>query len=809
MCLVMAIFAMALTLRAQTDRKIQALDSYIKPTAKSHKGMFNIYEQDNKYLVEIPDHLLNRDILTSITIIRGSAQRKRNPADRFGFAGDAVGDRVIRFRKGQGANIELFDPTFVQAFDTLNIYLNVLKNTLLPALVSFDILAKSSNSSLIDITAMFNSDSELFSLKVAKEDLKLGSFDAQKSKVLGVNSFDNNIVFRSVRSYTVGQAPTPSGFQPPALTVKKEELAPTIWEVGASWYLLPERAMKPRYADARVGYFTTGIMNYDKNPEQVEMQSMANRWRIEPKSVDLERYLRGEIVEPEKPIVFYIDRDMPKYLIPYVIQGVNAWQSAFEKIGFKNAIVGKLAPTLSENPEYSMEDARYSYISYKPSEMANAYGPQVVDPRSGEIITSHIAVFHSILEMLQRWYFSMCAVNDPKARKANFDQDLIGKMLKNVITHEVGHTLGLRHNFIGSSTYALDSIRRADFVRKNSFGPSVMDYMRFNYVVQPGDGIPSDQLLPRIGVYDDYAIEWGYKYRPNYNDSFKEAVDLSAWVTGKRKDPRFNYINETDFFDPRVQSEDVGDNSMKASRLGVANLKLTMSNLEKWVKGDDDNYLALRSFYRAVEGRYYNYLVHVVKNVGGAEIANALRSESKFNYTPLSREQQKEAMAYLSEYMLTEPKWMYPESIKAKTGFDFDTDVERSYSDLMGRLLSKYSQIVRNQQVSSLNAYTVKEFLTDLRMAIYGRIKKGEAISQYDRMLQRNFVNKILGHAGNKNNLAADVSLEMKRCIDAIEQQARKDVELQQDSLSKMHLTAIADMIKVWRTGKRSSLLNE
>ncbi|MDR6784516.1 zinc-dependent metalloprotease [Pedobacter africanus] len=793
--------------RAQSETKVPDIGTFVKPTAKTYKGMFNVYQQDNKYYLEIPDQLLGRDILTSITIISGSAQRKRNPAMRYGYAGDAVNDRVIRFTKGLKGKLNLLIPEYLQASDTTGMYFNVVQSRLMPSLLAFDIVAAGSASSVIDITAMFAGDNDFFSLKGAAVELKLGAYEPQKSKILGLRAFDNNIVFRSIKSYAEGTA-TPGAAPAPGTTPKQPESNPTMWEVGASWFLLPEVPMAHRYGDKRVGYFLTGLKNYDFNPEENEFISLANRWRIEPKPEDLQRFKNGELVEPAKPIVFYIDRNTPAYLVPYFIEGVNAWRKSFEKIGFKNAITGKLAPTAAEDPEYSMEDARYSLISYKPSEMANAYGPQIVDPRSGEIISSHIAVFHNIQDLLQRWYFSMCAVTDPAARKLPMSQSLMGTLMKNVITHEVGHTLGLRHNFIGSASYSVDSIRKRDFVRRHSFGPSIMDYMRYNYVAQPQDKMEAADLQPMVGVYDDFAIEWGYRYLPGKSPK-DIANELSLWVSEKRKDPRFLYVDEGEKHDPRVQSEDVGDNSMRANALGVENLKKTMASLKSWGEAEDDDYYTLKSMYRAVKGRYYQYLQHVVKNIGGVSIDNPLRSEDRSNYTPVSRAQQKEAMAYLIEYMFTEPKWLYPEDIMLKTNASFEREVEDGYNDLLGKITAKYYQMVNAENISGSKGYSANEFLTDMQQAIFKKLDDGQPISRYDRMLQRTFLNSLLMHAFKPATFPNNIAFTMTKILDLTAKQAEEGARKQTDFLSKSHLVSLTDIIKVWNTGVTDAYLTK
>ena len=308
---------------------------------------------------------------------------------------------------------------------------------------------------------------------------------------------------------------------------------------------------------------------------------MATRWRLEPRPEDVEKYLRGELVEPVKPIVFYIDRATPEFLVPYFIQAVNVWQGAFEKAGFKNAIYGKLAPTPEEDPDYCEGDIRYQLVSYKASPISNAYGPMVFDPRSGEIITSHIAIFHSVLELIQRWYFVMCGAVDPRAREYPLSQEVMGELAATVLTHEVGHTLGLRHHFMGSTAYPVDSLRSKSFIREHGLGTSIMDYQRFNYVAQPGDGLEPRDLLPRIGMYDEFAIEWGYRYFPEAGNLKRDNEKLRAWVDERRQDSKLFYIEETTYSDPRVQSEDSGDDVIKANRLGMNNLKYIMAHLEE------------------------------------------------------------------------------------------------------------------------------------------------------------------------------------------------------------------------------------
>lgn len=499
---------------------------------------------------------------------------------------------------------------------------------------------------------------------------------------MDVKAFPENINFRSMRGYAVDGEVKDGGY------------TSSLWEVGASWFLLPEKPMRQRMFDDRVGYFTFVLDGMTKRNDQMEKAAFATRWRLEPKPEDMEKYLRGELVEPVKPIVFYIDRATPEYLVPYFIKAVNAWQGAFEKAGFKNAIYGKLAPSPEEDPEYSEGDIRYPLVSYKASPIPNAYGPMVFDPRSGEIITSHIAIFHSVLDLLQRWYFVMCGAVDSRAREYPLSHEVMGELAATVLTHEVGHTLGLRHNFIGSTAYPVDSLRSKAFIREHGLGTSIMDYQRFNYLAQPEDGLEPQDLLPRIGIYDEFAIEWGYRCFQETNNLVENDLKLRAWVDEKRKDPKMFYIVETDYSDPRVQSEDSGDDIIKANRLGMKNLKYIMEHLEEWTKTSDPDYYALRRRYLSVLSQYQNYVNHVIRYVGGSYTDNPTREEESLTvYQPVPKEKEEEALAFLEEYVCREPEWLFRPNLMEKTGINFEYYEQEPANSMITKLLLKYYYI--------------------------------------------------------------------------------------------------------------------
>lgn len=807
--LLVAHFCLYTQVQAQKTTELPTIETFLKSSAVKYAGVFNIYLQEDKYYLEIPDSLLNRDILSMIVIDKGSAQAARDPRRRFGFEGDVVHESVFKFSKGNCGTINMAQSQFSNAPDEKSSFYATFQNKMLPIIMSFTPVAGVSNVVLLDITAALNADMPMLSLSGAKEELGLGPYQANLSRQLSIANYQNNIVFRSLRAYGAGGgAPMPSSNDPvdpqqAQGAAEKPAASPTAWEVGASWILLPAKPMKQRFADKRVGYFTRSITDYNQNINKIEDLVLAARWKIEPKPQDIAKYERGELVEPAQPIVFYIDKNTPEYLRPYFIAGVNAWQKAFEKIGFKNAISAKMAPSADEDPDFAIDNANYSIISYKPSTTANAYGPMVIDPRSGQIINSHVAVFHNITDLLQRWYFIMCATNDPNARKLPLSKEIMGRLAQTVITHEVGHTLGLRHDFAGSHSYDVDSVRKRDYVAKNGFGASIMDYLRFNYVAQPEDGFTAEELLPKIGVYDDFAIEWGYRYFPKEKGAAEEAKNLKAWVNEKRKDPRFFYFPEGDFFDPRVQSEDMGNNAMKAGALGIKNLKIIMANMERWLeKDDDENFTMMKKMHSAAASRYNEYLAHVLKNIGGRYGDQALTAEGKPNYQPVAYDVQKEAMAFINTYYFQEPSWLFPESITSKTNFTFSGQVAADYETFLAKVFFKLSSISRNERVEDRKKYTIAEFLADIYNGLFFDLDQTAPISSYRRMLQRTYVNKLLGAVYNQANYENDIAIRLGQQIDQIEKACGLAIKNKSDEVSLNHLKAILEMIRLWKEVK-------
>ncbi|MFM7839715.1 MAG: zinc-dependent metalloprotease, partial [Chitinophagaceae bacterium] len=571
----------------------------ITEKAVSRSGLFQVHKVEDKWFFEIGDSLLGRDILVVNRISKAPIDTR---AGFWGFAGDDINENVIRFEKGPNQKIFLRNLSFsVYAKDSSKpMYKTVQNSNIQPIAAAFDIKAfsKDSTGSVIEMTDYINGDNDiLFFAPSYKTMLRIGSLQNDKSYIVDVRSYPINTEIRTVKTYakTPAASPMPGMPSPPAA-------GNATFELNSSIVLLPKEPMKSRHYDDRVAYFTTEYTDFDADPQGVKDVSLITRWRLEPKAEDLEKFKRGELVEPKKPIIYYIDPATPAKWVPYLIQGVNDWQVAFEKAGFKNAILGKIAPTKAEDSTWSLEDARYSAIVYKPSDIPNAMGPHVHDPRSGEIIESHINWYHNVMKLLRDWYLIQASPSDPKARKALFDDELMGQLIRFVSSHEVGHTLGLPHNMGSSASVPVEKLRDKAWVEANGHTPSIMDYARFNYVAQPEDKISEIGLFPRIGDYDIWSIEWGYKPVLGQTEE-EEKQTLNGWVTSRYGNNRLRFLHQ-DGIDPRAQTECLGDNNMKAGEYGIKNLKWIVPQLQGWLNEKAENYQNLTDVYSEVVSQF-------------------------------------------------------------------------------------------------------------------------------------------------------------------------------------------------------------
>ena len=625
----------------------------------------------------------------------------------------------------------------VVADTLLPVHEAVVNSNLEPILFSFPIKAfsKDTTATVIDATPLFSKDAKPLGFPASyRKKYGVTRMDKDRSYIDRVSSYPQNIEVRHVKTYLASKAPSNSA------------LGSITLEMSNSMVLLPKVPMKRRYFDERVGWFARGQTDYGLEDQRSKTVKYLDRYRLEVKDEDIEKFKSGELVEPKKQIVYYVDRATPKEWVPYIIQGVNDWQVAFEAAGFKNAIVGKMAPTEAEDPEYSPEDVRYSVIRYLASPIPNANGPHVSDPRSGEILESDINWYHNVMTLLHNWFFIQTAAINPDARGNNFKTETMGELIKFVSSHELGHTIGLPHNMGSSVAYPVDSLRSASFTSKYGTAPSIMDYARFNYIAQPEDkGVA---LMPNIGIYDKYAIAWGY--RPILDTNAKdEKATLDAWILKHAGDPmyRFGHQQAGGVVDPSSQTEDLGDDAMKASMYGIKNLKRILPRLEEWTSEKGENYDELSTMYGQLLSQFNRYMGHVTANIGGVYEEYKTADQEGAVYTEVAKEKQEEALQFLIDELFETPTWMLDENIFSKT--EFSGAIER-VRGLQARTLNnildagRMARMIENETLNGAAAsYTLVNMMRDVRKGVWNEIYTGRSIDTYRRNLQRAHLDRL------------------------------------------------------------------
>jgi hypothetical protein len=740
----------------------------------TRKGLFTVHKVQDNYYFEIPDSVLGRDILVVGRIAQGAAGVRPGYT---GYAGDQIGSTIVRFEKGPGHKLFLRRITYQDhAGDTSNaMYDAVIRSNLQPLVASFGIGAYSptGKGSVIEITDYINGDNDIFFFNSgSRKSMHVGGLLRNMSYVKDVNSFPGNVEIRTIKTYSQ----TGSG---ESFTL----------ELNTSIVLLPEKPMRKRFADRRVGYFSERYTDYNANPQGVKVINYIKRYRLEPKPGDVKKYQKGELVEPQKPIVYYIDPATPRKWIPYLIMGVEDWQEAFERAGFKHAIQAQIAPTAEQNPHWSLEDSQHSAIVYKPSSIANAAGPIITDPRSGEILESHINWYHNLMSILRNWYFIQCSPSDPAARKMTFDDELMGQLIRSVAAHEVGHSLGLTHNFGASSTVPVEKLRDREWLEQHGHTPSIMDYARFNYVAQPEDSVGQRGLISRIGEYDLWAIEWGYRWYPD-KSSEEEIAMLNKWVTEKQGNKSLWYGSELTTDDPRTQTEDIGNNAMLASEYGIKNLKRVMQNLLPWTYQENDGYKNLTEIYTGICNQFDYYLGHVLTNIGG--IYETPKSPAQtgpvFQMVPLQT--QHEAMVFLKTHIFTTPTWLLDTIVLARVGESPTQIVSRSQEMALNHLLSvnTLSKLSVSEAMYGNKAYRLIDYFNDLDNAIWTELKIHSPVDIYRRNLQRSYLDRLIELSNKPGKDYRDAGPIVKVKLKEIHGVIRKAISKTKDPITLYHL---------------------
>lgn len=726
---------------------LQPYGKVITGKAKTMNGFFKVHNVEGKYYFEIADSLLGRDILIVNRIVKAPVDKQKRKA---GYPGDHISDEVIRFEIGPDNKLFVRQISYLEhSADTLGLYQAVLNSNVQPIVATFPLKTirreNGTKNYVIEMTDFIRKDNEMFSFSSKmKDNIGATSMIAEASYIDTLKAFPQNIEVRTVRTFQ-RKSPMGSAIEK-MMAAYYSSTGPMTYELNSSLLLLPKEPMKPRLFDSRVGYFAVGYKDFDENPHGVKYKANITRWRLEPKDEDKEKYLRGELVEPKNPIVIYIDPATPKKWVPYLIQGVNDWQAAFEKAGFKNAIIGKEAPT--DDPTWSLEDARHSAIVYKPSDIPNASGPHVHDPRSGEILETHINWYHNVMNLLYNWYIVQAGAIDPGARKPQFDDELMGELIRFVSSHEVGHTLGLRHNFGSSATVPVEKLRDKAWVEANGHTPSIMDYARFNYVAQPEDSISRIGIFPRIGMYDKWAIEWGYRWLPEFETAEAEIPHMNKWIIKKLKeDKRYTFGTESDRDDPRNQNEDLGDDAMLASTYGIKNLKRVMPEIMNWTYEPNAGYEKASALYSNVVGQFYLYMGHVATNVGGiysTPISVEQTDVKAIEYVP--KDIQKKAMAFLNRELFTTPAWLMDNKLTEKTKINTFNQIFRIQSNILKQLVSSRTldKMTANELMNGNKAYTANDMFLDLKKSLWSDLRGGKRPDLAQRGLQKTYVNALV-----------------------------------------------------------------
>ncbi|MGN0233307.1 MAG: zinc-dependent metalloprotease [Bacteroidaceae bacterium] len=755
-----------------------------KPTEEKpsvdRPGLFRVTKLKNEWFFHVPDSLVGRDFLTTTRFTA-------TPSNSGKFGGEQVNEQMVYFEKVNEEQMLLRARLIINVADSTQAISRAIEiSNENPIIGSFKIEEHKDGAYKIKVSPFFNQDNPALGLpQHAKTSYGLQAMLGDMSYVEDIKSFPLNTEVRLVKTFAAG----PSATLPAARSTGKVTMGLNI-----SFILLPKQPMMKRYYDPRVGYFADSYTSFTDEQQRVEGKKFVTRWRLEPRPEDVEKMRQGELVEPMKPIVYYIDPATPKQWRKYLIQGVNDWQKAFEKAGFKNAIIGKEWP--ENDSTMSMEDARYSCIRYLASPIENAYGPNVHDPRSGEILESHICWYHNVMSLVHDWYMVQASSIDEAARSMNFSEELMGQLIRFVSSHEVGHTLGLRHNFGASSTVPVDSLRDKAWVEAHGHTPSIMDYARFNYVAQPEDNIGHEGIFPRINEYDEWAIKWGYTYQPDAKDEDDDHRLMEEMTAKSQENPRLWWGDGEAYegrLDPRCQTEDLGDDAMKASAYGIQNLKYEISRLDEWTKDNTKDLYGndLNQMYQQIYGQMMRYCGHVARNIGGTRVTYRTKYQAGDKYEPQPLEKQKAALKFMDEQILHEPMWLRDMSYARRIAADPQKLTIGMGTNVITLLMNRLDYL--NE------LYSPQAYLTDLTKLVFTEAYSGQKVSPYRMAIQNEMLSHLMRAHGNSNTSIQPAVLYTLRQLETLSKKAGQTAS---DLESRAHWQHIYDQIGrelVWK----------